>query len=178
MLFDLFKKQKKPSNSRNSAAIEELKKALTPLLIDPGYLKMMGIKDPYAEDAKVTKTLSLEDATACLNALKSAERKMVAFHDAILPMADAVNEEIQKERMDAIRNRKRMPTQNDFYTISNIVSIFKDSTAGVEAETLVVEDAKDLPALFKCYLLFFSSKANITIQFLNIKATSMGITIQ
>ena len=177
-MFEFFKRRKKSPGNTNNAAIEKLQKILTPLLIDPVYLKMMGVKDPFAKDAKVTKTLSPEDATDCLNALKSAVGKVDAFHDALMPMADAVNEEIQTERMDAVRNGKRMPTENDFYTISNIVSIFKASTAGVETEKLVVENPKDIPTLFQAYLLFFCSRAHITMQFLIIKATSMGITIQ
>lgn len=178
MLFDFFKKRKKASNYDTDATIKKLRKVLTPLLIDPACLKKMGVKDPFADDAKVTKKLSVEDAVTCLHALKLAVSKVEAFHDALMPMADAVNEEIQTERMDAVRNRKRMPTENDFYTMSNILAIFKSSTAGVEVEKPQVENPKDLPVLFKASLLFFRSRANITLRFLIIKATSMGIIIQ
>ena len=43
MLFDFFKKRKKTSKYDTDATIKKLRKVLTPLLIDPGYLKMMGI---------------------------------------------------------------------------------------------------------------------------------------
>ena len=178
MLFDFFKKQKKPSKYDTDAAIKKLRKVLTPLLIDPACLKKMGVKDPFADDAKVTKKLSVEDAVTCLHALKLAVSNVEAFHDALMPMADAVKEEIQTERTDAVRNRKRMPKENEFYTISNILAIFKSSTAGVEVEKPQVENPKDLPVLFKASLLFFRSRANITLRFLIIKATSMGIIIQ
>ena len=176
-MFGLFKK-KQTVSEQNAAAIEKLKTLIDRELVSRDCLKKMGIKSLLTEDPKITGKMSHRDACECLLVIKKASFKLLDFSTRINEEASKVNDEILAAEKAAIFSGRPKATSHEFYTIKNIMAVFRNTPNDPKWDELSPGELEDPFSPLSVYLKMYGSSLNIAASGISYAIAFVGFAIR
>lgn len=176
-MFGFFKKPKTASE-QNEAALAKLKKLMDQELISRDFLKKMGLKTLLTPDPQITKELSHQDACECLRIMKFTNLLLLDFASRIAEQASKANDEIIATQGTAVFLRRATTTSHPFYTIKNIMEIFRNIRMEAEPKELDPKELEDPYSPLSVFLKMYETSLNIVTSGISCNITLVGMVIR